>query len=353
MQYVEFDKIGNNFQSFWNHDDIGRCIVFLSAPKKKIIAEKQFKNYDDLVKYWTDGEEILKRYRLQFENTYFLGDSFPLVSLNLGASGHAGYFNGVNYKFDSRTVWFFPVKEDEELYFSKDNFFYKKTTEIAKYLVSEGKGDFIVSMPDIAGNLDALAHLRGSENVLVNMIIDPEKVKSDLLVVQKAWETMTNEVFGIIKENNYGGSSIGWMGTYAKGLHAQLQSDMSVMLSQDNFSEFVFEELNNQANFLEYPIYHFDGIEQERHLDKLLSIKKIRMIQYTCVAGQPSPVEKIDILKRIQKSGKLLLVIVKPEWVKPLLENLSSRGLFLKVEADSPEQADDLYKIVCDYSKTR
>jgi hypothetical protein len=268
----------------------------------------------------------------------------------LGAAGHAGYFNNIAYRF-AETVWFFPINEEEELIFSKDSIFYRTTQQIAQYLCDNSKGEFILSMPDIAGNVDALAHLRGSENVMMNMMLDPERIKRELTQIQSAWEAMITDVFSVVKNNNYNGSSIGWMGTYAPGLHAQLQSDMSVMLSPECFDEFVFDELKAQAAYLEYSTYHLDGIEQLRHLDKLLSIDKIKMIQYTCVDGQPPALEKIEALKKIQNSGKILLLIIKPRELRPLLEHLSARGLFLVTEAENPEDAEDLFKIVHDYSR--
>jgi hypothetical protein len=39
----------------------------------------------------------------------------------------------------------------------------------------------------------------------------------------------------------------------------------------------------------------------------------IRMATEPEVAGQPSPLEKLDGLQKIQQSGKLLLLIIRPE----------------------------------------
>jgi hypothetical protein len=353
MQYVDFEPISGAFAHLWNHEYTGRCAVRITAPKKKIVFP-ECKNYDELVKIWTDGEEIVKRNRLIFDNTYFLGEAFPLITLNLGAAGQAGFFKGCKHKF-AETVWFFPLETGEELVFSKDMFLYKATMELARYLASDANGDYIIAMPDSCGNIDALSHLRGSQNLMMSMMEESGRVKSDLAIIQKSWETMIAEVYPVIKDNNYGGSAIGWMGTYAHGLHSQLQADMSVMLSHDFFDEFIIDELKRQCDVLEYPTYHLDGIEQIRHLDKLLSLEKLRMIQYTCVVGQPSPLEKLDVLKKIQASGKILLILTEkhPEWVKPLLENLSAKNLFLSIEAETPDDADDLFRIVCDYSKIR
>jgi len=130
-----------------------------------------------------------------------------------------------------------------------------------------------------------------------------------------------------------------------------MQSDISVMLSPELFDEFVLDELVTQSDIIEYPCYHLDGREQLRFLDKFLGIKKLRMIQYTFVAGQPSPPEQIEALKKIQKSGKLLLVIIRPQHVKPLLENLSAKGLFINTSCRNPEEADQIFRIVQEYSK--
>jgi hypothetical protein len=51
-------------------------------------------NKEDKIKYWTDGEIIIKRNRLLMESTLYLGEAYPHINLNLGASGHAGFFKG-------------------------------------------------------------------------------------------------------------------------------------------------------------------------------------------------------------------------------------------------------------------
>ncbi|MDR1174855.1 MAG: hypothetical protein LBK83_05230 [Treponema sp.] len=351
MRYVDFETIKKNFLSFWNHEYFGRCAVRITAPIKPPEPPK-YSSYEDIVKEWCDGETRLKRNRINSENTCYLGEAYPLIPLYLGAAGHAGFFNNIRHQF-AETVWFFPIDKNEKLQFSKDSFLYKATVNLARYLADNTDDEFILSMPDCSGNLDALAHLRSSEELMINMLEDPDTVKEELLLIQKAWKEIIIDTWNIVKENNHGGSCIGWMGSWAPGLHSQMQSDISVMLSPEQFSEFVLGELEEQSEILEYPCYHLDGREQLRHLDKLLGIKKLRMIQYTFVAGQPSPVEQLPALKKIQESGKLLLAIISPEYVKPLLENLSARGLFINTACASPEEAEDIFRIVKKYSEDR
>jgi hypothetical protein len=350
MRYVDFDVVSKNFESFWNHEYFGRCAVRITAPRGKLDFPRP-RNHEDLIWEWTDGEFILKKNRILAENTYYLGEAYPHIILNLGAAGHAGFFNNSRFQFAEDTVWFFPVDRGEKLVFSKDAFLYKATVDLARYLADNSDDEFIISMSDCCGNADALAHLRGNEQLLMDMLDDPDTVKQELDIIQKAWEEITHDVYRIVKDNNYGGSAIGWMGTYARGLHAQMQSDMAVMLSPNQFGEFILDELERQSDVLEYPCYHLDGQEQMRHIDMLLGIKKLRMIQYTFVAGQPSAPEQLEALKKIQQGGKLLMMFLAPEEIKPILENLSARGIFINTYCNSPEEADRIFRIVQDYSR--
>jgi hypothetical protein len=112
------------------------------------------------------------------------------------------------------------------------------------------------------------------------------------------------------------------------------------------FKEFVLPELQAQCKLLEYPLYHFDGVEQIRHLDDLLSIPELRAIQWTQVAGQPSALNYIPQLQHIQAAGKNLILIVSEEQIEPLMQNLSSKGLFLIAHAKTREQADAIIRKV-------
>jgi hypothetical protein len=295
---------------------------------------------------WTEPDYILSRALRGFENTYFGGDSFPLAIVNLGAAGHAGFVKGARYHFQD-TVWFFPSHNGTDpVEFDPESFLYRQTLAIARHLVMESRGRYFVSTPDISGNLDALAHLRGSAELLIDMVEQPERVKESLRVIQDIRRNVTNEIFDIIKETNEDGSCVGWLRTWAPGWHDQMQVDLSAMISPAMFKEFAMPELEEQCAWLDFPLYHFDGVEQLRFIDQILSLERLKIIQWTCVAGQPSPIAYIKVLQNIQNAGKNLLLRVQASEVRPLMEQLSSRGLYLLTEASDREEADNLEKLV-------
>ncbi len=351
MQYVQnWEKTKARLKAFWDGEIVDRCCIAAFAPKENSKYKRIPFPTDEKekIRYWTDGEAVLEREVNHFENTFFGGDAFPQVFLDLGAAGHAGFIKGSRYRFEN-TVWFSPIFDDIEandVKFDENSFLYQKTIELAKYYVSMSNGRYFVSMPDISGNADALAHLRGSENLLVDMITEKDWVHRSLDRIQDISLKVHEEIYNIVKENNEGGSSIGWLNTWAPGKHGQMQCDMSVMISPECFQEFIMPELKMQTDWMDRSLYHFDGIEQLRHLPALLSIQKLDAIQWTCVEGQPSPLEYIPYLREIQKAGKKLVIRYNNlAEIEILLEQLSSKGLLIVTRAPSEDEAKRIIKV--------
>lgn len=334
-----WDKSRERFKAFWQGKIIDRCLIAVKAP----IGKTEVPKTGDTFLRRTDPETIIKNKRAEFSETYFAGEAFPQIFIDLGAGGHAGFFKGARYKLEENTVWFFPsCEEPDELVFDPESFLYKKTLSLASDLARDSRGDYIVSMPDCTGNADALAHLLGTETLLEMMLDEPDKVKRALARIEEAYESAMKGVYERVGRVNGGGSSVGWLNTWAPGFHAQMQCDMSVMISNDMFEDFIMPELRRQCEFLDYPLYHFDGVEQIRHLKSILSIPELKAIQWTQVSGQPPATEYIKYLKQIQDAGKNLVIIVGKEQIEPLLNSLSPEGLLLVTEASDPKEADEI-----------
>jgi hypothetical protein len=352
-----YDKIFERLELLWSNEILDRCCISVVAPKNpsdphiNILPDSQ----EDLKKYYTDGEWILKRSLQQIEKSYYAGDALPMIFPYFGTGGHAKYIapeSAVRYEKD--TIWIHPVIEEiGEYNYDFDcntNKVLKQELDVLKFLASEANGRYFVGMPDNCGSYDALAQLRGNENLMMDFLTDPDEVKLagrklvDILI--KSGDMM----FSTLKDNCRGGSAHSWMNTMSKGKHLQLQCDLSVMISNDTFKEFIKEELETTANWLDNAIYHLDGMEQIRHLDDILSVKSINMIQWVQVAGQPPAIEFIPTLRKIQQAGKGIVLAVNKDQVKGLLENLSPKGLILLVvDATSPDEADRIVKLAESY----
>ena len=342
------ERTKKRYEAFWANEIADRCLIAIEAPKNgRQYVKKPPVNQEECEKYWCDGETILKRNRAYFEQTYFGGDAYPRIIIDLAAAGHAGFFKGVTPNFQPDTVWLHSTIKDinEELIFDANSFSYKKSFELLEYLTSEQNGDYMLGLPHIVGDLDALAHIRGSEALLLDMLMQPESVHKALAQIRKVWLDSAKKFFSIVEKCNMGGHIVGF-GTWAPGKHHYMQCDMAAMFSADMFKEFIIPELTQQTQFLDYNLYHLDGQEQVRHLDHLLDLDGLMAIQWQDVACQPRVSEQIPVLKRIQNAGKRLLLYPEPDEVETIMKELSSKGLYLKVKASSVKEAKDIEKLV-------
>jgi len=346
MLYKEdWDKSKKRLEALWNNEIVDRCCIAVQGKKDMCFQyEEAPSSKEELVKYYMDPEWILRRSIKSLENTYYAGDGYPCIWSNFGAAGHAKYFKGAKYKFERDTVWIGGDYKDfaeDELVYDATSSILKQELETVKYLCEQGQGKFFVTMPDNCGILDGLAALHGSEDLAMDLFDYPDEIKLACDKIFETYKVTSDMFFDAIRKNNDNGSTHGWMYTWSKGKHAQLQVDFSVMISPDMYREYALPELVKSCEWLDNAIYHLDGEQQVRHLDMILSVDRLNMIQWTPVVGQPKTSNFISTFKKIQAAGKGLVLYPELDEVETLLTELSSKGLYLIVkEQVSCDEAD-------------
>lgn len=337
------------FEALWHQELIDRCCVAVFAPKAGH-EEAYYKGVNlRSTLHGYDPEYVMEQKEKHLEHCFFGGEAFPELWFNYGPAGHAGYFDAPIDIRDGH-FWLGSVIEDYDahpLVFREDHPLLQHQELLCSHISQKCQDRFMISTPDNAGMLDALSTLRGADNLLMDFYDDPDNVHKALDELFHAWNYSGQRLYELCKNCNYGGSVVGWLSLWAPNRMSQLQSDISVMLSSSTFREFELPELIRCANEQDYNIYHMDGIEQLRHLDDILSIDKIQMIQWVSVAGQPNYMHHFDVFKKIQESGKSVLINeVDPKDIKTLLSELSSKGLFLVTKTESQADAEDLVESV-------
>lgn len=335
MDYLEnWEQTKERMLAFWQKDCIDRACLAITVPKNHWQGETlPDLTGDALAQWYTDPEAVYTRELAKSRQFHYFGEGFPSVYPNFGTAGHAAYAGAKpNYRPD--TIWFEPALTQPDvsaLCFEGCRPIHARHVSFVQRLAALSQGKFFTGMPDNCGIIDALAELRGSDNLLYDFIEEPEFVAEARVYLTELWKRTTPAFFDAIRENN-GGSIHSWMKTWSPGRHAQIQCDFSVMISTAHFERFVLPELEETSAFLDHASYHLDGQEQVRHLDMILSVKTIDNIQWTAVAGQPKPSAFLPVLQRIQKAGKGLIILPQPDEVETLLENLSPKGLLLVVD---------------------
>ncbi len=344
FEQYNFEKTKKHFEAFWNKDYLERCNLSITLNNHQSDYKSPYSGQvASTEQSYTDCDYVYHRCLEATKNSIYMAEAFPVFYTNFGTAGHCAYFGcEPNYKRD--TIWFEPILDEPDAKLIKyNNKHYDFQRHFMAELSKKSMGQFMVGMNDNCGNVDALAEIRGTDNLLMDLITDPDFVKEAIKKVTDVWKETQTEFFKTIKENNGGGSSHGWMNTWSEGTHAQIQCDFSVMISAVFFEEFVLPELDETARYLGKASYHLDGQEQLRHLDYILSVKNIENIQWTAVAGQPPTSHFVEAFQKIQKAGKGLILIPDPSETKYLLDNLSHKGLHLVLNGiETVEDAQDI-----------
>ena len=351
MLYTDhWDDLKQRMTGYWEREAMDRCCaaIMVKKPDYQDFGEHNF---------YFDVETADRMHRERFANYHYFGESLPCLFPYFGTAGIAEY-TGCKPNRVPRTTWFdhWMADADEpdasQITFKCPEAFEAQKDAIAK-LIALSKGDYLVSVTDNCGLMDALAEIRGTDNLMMDMLTDPEFVEEGIRNLLPIYKKTQEELFDLVKENN-DGSVLSWMHLWAPKRMAQMQCDLSVMISPEMFNRFVMPELEELCDFLDYPVYHFDGQEQIRHLDSLLSIKKLKAIQWTHVVGQPRTSTFIPELQKIQKAGKNLVLFPHMDEVPLLLDNLSCRGLQMIIWGPQNEaEARDMLKLIEKHSKDR
>ena len=188
--------------------------------------------------------------------------------------------------------------------------------------------------------MDVLASLRTSNQLLEDVMEEPEQVKEALRLVLKLWHKYYDELSRILADAGQVGTAA-WMEIWCRQRWYPIQCDIAAMLSADMFAEFVMPTLVEHCARIEQPIFHWDGPGQIRHLDHLLSIDKLAGIQWVPGSGQPGQeAEKwFPYYEKILKAEKrLVLNYLAPESIPGIIERFGGKGLFLMAWSDDEDE---------------
>ena len=194
----------------------------------------------------------------------------------------------------------------------------------------------------LEGAADTLAGLYGAESLMMDMLSRPAQVKCALEHLKRLWIEVFNDIQALIALGGNEGT-IGWAGIWAPGTTFPLQEDNSYMVSDAVFREFYLPHIRDIVDAMDYAMWHLDGIASARsHLDTLLSIPKLRAIQWVPDPGREGIREWYAMIRHILSKGKSVEVFANYEEVDDLVANVGTRGLLIGVNNVTHEQAQRL-----------
>lgn len=254
--------------------------------------------------------EIIDCIDYELSTTEFLGDFFPHCNMVFTGPGIVAAFLGAEVLISEGNIWFNPKGKLElkDLHFEYDanNYWLNRCKEI----IQEGKkrwgNEVVISLPDLGGVADVLATFRGTEDFLYDLYDEPNEVIRVINEISELWFVYYDELSKLCANDSIFSN---WSGIISKTSTYMFQSDFCYMLGNDMFNEFIKPDLKCSFEKTARSCYHLDGVGQLTHLDSLLQIDSLKLVQWVPGAGATDLNHWIDVYDKVLNSGKLLQVV--------------------------------------------
>ncbi len=331
-------------RAFWAGSSIDR-------PALRVVVN----NHDFIEKPW-QGTGNRKTYDLDpeyntllFENTIgkytYLAEAMPGFTLRWGSwLVTLAVFSGGDYEYDEKTdtAWITPI---DDLYATPLPEFHPRhpTAHLLKKMYARlakgASGRAYLNPPVMLDAMTTLSMFRTPDQLCLDLIEQPEDVKRWCDRMTGMYIAIYDEFYRYLRSLGHGDTS-SWLGVMAEGKMEAVQCDFATMLSPNMFREFVLPDLIRVTDYMDYSLYHLDGVEQLRFLDLLRQCSTLNGIQWNPQPGAGGPLEWIDAFKEIRQRGFALFIWCSVDEAIELCRVLGPDGLFLSLpEFDSEDEA--------------
>ena len=305
----------------------------------------------DLSQKWFDPQWRAEYLDWYVAHSSLKADILPVANTQLGPGSLAAILGGV-FEGGEDTIWIHPNPDfTDEIIFNPEHPNWILHKELLKACKAKANGHYFVGMPDLMEGLDVLAALKGTDRVLLDTVMQPEILEQQMQQINDIYFKVFDELYDIIREGDE--MAFCYFSSWAPGKMSKLQSDISTMISQDDYRRFVQPFIREQCQKIDYTLYHLDGVGAMHHLPALLEIEELNAIQWTPGVGEPqggSP-KWYDLYKKILAGGKSVMACwVTLDELKPLLDHIGADGVHLEMDFHNEKEVEQAMRIVEEYT---
>ena len=349
------EETKKHYINWWNHKGIvlNMWEHFQEGvkPHADIPAPKPYK---DLNQRWFDPQWRAEYLDWYVAHSSLMADMLPVANTQLGPGSLAAILGGV-FEGGEDTIWIHPNPNyTDDIKFDTNHPNWLLHKELLKACKQKAQGHYYVGMPDLMEGMDVLAAIKGTDKVLLDTVMQPEVLEHQMQQINDIYFQVFDELYNIIREGDE--MAFCYFSSWAPGKMSKLQSDISTMISVDDYRRFVQPFIREQCQKIDYTLYHLDGVGAMHHLDALLEIKELNAIQWTPGVGEPqggSP-KWYDLYKKILAGGKSIMACwVTLNELRPLLDNIGGDGVHLEMDFHNEQEVEQALHIVEEYEHSR
>lgn len=308
-----------------------------------------------LEQQYIDPDWIARREQYTLARKVFPLDMLPIAFPDIGTVCLAPLL-GATPEYAPSNIWYKPDPEfgpenDRDLRVDRHTVAWRRLIEATRRVKELAGARYFTGCPAICPNLDVLSEVRGTEALMMDLVLQPEWVHRKLEEIHRAFVETYQEIYDITREED-GSSAFAYFMIWAPGTVCLAQCDTAGMISREMFVEFVQPYLRKQCDFLDYTLYHVDGPMALQTVDPLLEIESLDAIEYTpgpTVPGGGDP-HWFELYRKIKSAGKAVQVVeVLPSELEPLLDAIGPDGTYVHVDCFDEGEIESVAKIVDRY----
>ena len=349
------DETKQHYIDWWNHKGI--VLNMWEHFQQGVTPHADIpepKPYKDLNQRWFDPKWRAEYLDWYVAHSSLKADILPVANTQLGPGSLAAILGGV-FEGGEDTIWIHPRpvvdgSPVDDIIFDPNHPNWLLHKELLQACKEKAKGHYYVGMPDLMEGLDVLAALKGTDQVLLDTVMHPERLERQMQQINDIYFRVFDELYDIIREGDE--MAFCYFSSWAPGKMSKLQSDISTMISQDDYRRFVQPFIREQCQKIDYTLYHLDGVGAIHHLDALLEIQELNAIQWTPGVGEPqggSP-KWYDLYKKILAGGKSIMACwVTLDELRPLLDNIGGDGIHVEMDFHNEQEVEQALRIVEEY----
>jgi len=330
-----FHNVQDRLLNWWSNGDQARpCMLVNSRFHEKGTMDCEQVSLDD---YWLNPACHVRRAFANISCKRYFGEALPYHYVDFGASTLCG-MQGCKTNYSTKeTIWvdarYGSLEDALNASIDDSLLFTKQVHEVFELIASKLHGYALVAPYCFGSPCDNLAGLIGTENLIYSLYDNPRLLEQVLVKQLGIWMDELDYVTSILKPSHLQPMTA-WHGILAPGSTFAIQEDIGYMLGDEHYNRFCLPGIYDMVDRLEYPFFHLDGVGALKHLDALLAIDKLKVIQWQPGEGHMQATQWYEVVTKILTAGKSCQLYVQPEEVAPLVDRVGAKGLLLIIDTD-------------------
>lgn len=352
----DFTECAQRIEAFFQGEVLDRVPTRFHRHNTEYDTAPTDTTHRSLEEEWFDAEYQADRFMAGIKNMRFNAETFPVYCPNLGPNVYAA-FHGGRMEFAENTSWYIEIVKDYgtdlgKIHFSKDNFYYRKILELMDVAIEKYSDVFPTGYTDLHPGLDCALAWRGSENLCLDLVMDPDNAQKLFDLSTEHFKEVYDEYDAILKK--HGMPSCAWINLPVDGRMHIPSADFSSMISPEDFEKFGLPILKKEVKGMTHNIFHVDGKGVARHIDTILGALEVQAIQWAQGMADDYPImQHLDFIKYVQSKGRGVIVDLDKHDLDEYMERMSPEHTLLWIATESEEEELDIIRRVTAWSSKK